>query len=278
MRYNSRMIPQDYHMHSSFSCDSRTPMAAMCRAAIGQGIGEIGFAEHFDLHPSENEACRDAFRLEPWARELERCREAFAGQLTIRAGVEIGEPHIYAERARELLESYGFDYALGSLHWVNGTLIFDPAYFQGRPAAQAFGHFFEELERMTRAGDFDVLSHFDVPVRTGFSVYGGYDPREHEDRIRPVLRNCIERGIALDLNTAALRGRARTLTPGLEILRWYVEMGGERVTLGSDAHRPEHVGLHLEAALETAQAAGLQHLTFFEGREARLVRLERFGP
>ena len=124
---------------------------------------------------------------------------------------------------------------------------------------------------MTRVGGFDVLSHFDVPVRTSHEIYGGYDPREYEDYIRPVLRNCVEHGIALDLNTAALRRKAKVLTPGVNILRWYVEMGGERVTLGSDAHRPEQVGLHLDAALDAARVSGLKYVTQFEKRRAGLI-------
>ena len=88
-----------------------------------------------------------------------------------------------------------------------------------------------------------------------------------------MLKNLIAQGIALDLNTAALRRRAQVLTPGLEILRWYVELGGERVTLGSDAHKPEQVGSHLPEAIEIARAAGLKYLTHFERRQARLVPL-----
>ena len=70
-----------------------------------------------------------------------------------------------------------------------------------------------------------------------------------------------------------MRRRAQTLTPGLQILRWYAQMGGERVTLGSDAHRPDQIGLHLPEALAAARAAGLKYLTFFERRQPRLVPL-----
>src|SRR5262249_42600954 len=152
------------------------------------------------------------------------------------------------------LARYPFDYALGSLHWVGEESVFDVDYFQRYPASVTFPAFFTELERMTALGGFDILSHFDVPVRTAFAVYGPYDPRAYEDHIRPVLKNVIAHGIALDLNTAALRRRAQVLTPGLDILRWYVEMGGERVTLGSDAHTPKQVGSHLDVALDTARA------------------------
>ena len=64
-----RPIPHDYHMHSHFSCDCQAPMAKMCQAAVERGIAEIGFTEHYDLHPLES-PCRDWFKLEPWAAEL----------------------------------------------------------------------------------------------------------------------------------------------------------------------------------------------------------------
>ena len=265
------MIPHDYHVHSNFSCDCKHSMAEMCAAAVARGIAELGFTEHYDLFPGEQDECRDSFRLEPWAAALERVQADFAGTLTVRAGVEIGEPHLYHAETTALLARYPFDYVLGSLHWVGKDSVFSTAYFEARTHDEAYRLFYEELERLTAVGDFDILSHFDVPVRTSFAVYGTYTPLDYADYLRPALRNCVERGLALDLNTAALRRRANVLTPGLDILRLYVELGGERVTLGSDAHRPEHVGSHLEVALEVARAAGLKYLTHFENRQARLV-------
>ncbi len=264
------MIPQDYHLHTHFSPDSKAPMEEMCLAAIEQGLPEIGFTEHYDLHPDE--WARDWFKPDPWFAEVRRCREAFAGGLIIRAGIEIGEPHLFQMEAQAMLAAHPFDYALGSLHWVGRKNIFDQDYF-ARPADEAFREFFIELEHMTRFGGFDVLSHFDVPVRVGYEVYGAYDPHRYEDVIRPVLRNCIAHGIAIDINTACLRRKSKLLNPGVDILRWYVEMGGERVTLGSDAHNPHQLGLHLEAALAAARAAGLKYLTFYERRKPRLVPL-----
>ena len=257
-------------MHSNFSCDCKAAMADMCQAAVDHKVPEIGFTEHYDLTPGED--CPDWFKLEPWAAELARVREQFRGQLIVRAGIELGEPHLFQAECAAMLQRYPFDYALGSVHWVGAESIFDKNYFR-RPAREAFRLFFEELERMTRAGGFDILCHFDVPVRVGFSVYGYYDPKEHADSIRPVLKNVVEQGIALDINTKGLDIPANVLTPGLDILRWYVELGGERVTFGSDAHRPVRVGDDIDVAIDVARAAGLKYVTMFEARQARLVPL-----
>ncbi len=262
------MIPHDYHMHSNFSCDCKATMQEMCQAALDRGLPEIGFTEHYDLHPGED--CRDWFRLEPWAGSIDRVRAQFTGRLAVRAGIEIGEPHIFQTEARAMVARYPFDYVLGSLHWVGPDSIFDPSYFRNRPPDDAWGSFYLELERMTRAGGFDVLSHFDVPIRTAFQIYGAYDPCRYERLIRPVLQNCIDHGVALDVNTKGLDTPAKALTPGLDILRWYVEMGGERVTFGSDAHRPVRVGDGIPEAIRVAKEAGLKQVTMFEKRQAAL--------
>lgn len=242
----------------------------MCLSAIALAIPEIGFAEHYDLHPDESP--RDYLQLEPWFAEIERCRVKFRGQLVIRAGIEVGEPHLFQAEMLSMLGRAPFDYAIGSLHWVGRSNIFDRAYFQ-RPAEEAFGLYFEELACMTALGGFDVLGHLDVPVRTGFTIYGGYDPRNYQGQIRTVLRNCIANGIALDVNTSAMRRRAQVLLPGTEILRWYAEMGGTRVTMGSDAHQPGEVGANLDAALEAIKTAGLSCVVQYQNRRSCFLPL-----
>ena len=264
------MFPHDYHLHSNFSCDSKASIVEQCLSALAKGLPEIGITDHYDLHPSE--ACRDWFRLNEWAAELAQARKEFEGRLIVRAGIELGEPHVYQAEAQAMLARYPFDYALGSLHWVGNEIVFDRHYFR-RPADEAFGLFFEELERMTRVGGFDVLSHLDVVVRVGKPIYGGYDPRHYEEAIRAVLQNCIAQGIALDLNTQGLRNRCQLLTPGVEILTWYAELGGERVTLGSDAHTPDVIAANFDMALDALRAAGLKYVTMFEKREARMVKI-----
>ena len=265
------MYPPDYHLHSHYSCDSKASIAEQCIGAIRKGLPEIGITDHFDWHPGDE--CRGFFRPIEWAAEFDRVQREFADRLIVRAGIELGEPHIYRTECQALLDSYPFDYALGSLHWVGDEIVFDRHYFD-RPMDEAYGLFFEELEYMTRAGGFDVLSHFDVVVRVGAPIYGRYDPARYEDAIRAVLRNCIDHGIALDVNTQGLRGRCQLLTPGVEILTWYREMGGERVTLGSDAHDPDYIGANFDAALEAMQAARLKYVTQFEKREARLIKID----
>ncbi len=264
-------FPLDYHLHTHFSCDSQASMAEMCQAAIALGLPEIGFADHFDNVPQD--ACCGYFRLEPWAAELETSRRQYHGRLTLRAGIEIGEPHVYTAEVKAILTQYPFDYAIGSLHWVGTNFTFAPAFFQ-RPANEAFRLYFDELEKMTRLGDFDILGHFEVAARVGYEVYGEYEPTRYEEVIRPVLQNCIARGIALELNTWSVRRSTGRIMPAPEILHWYREMGGERVTLGSDAHEPERITEDFDTALAALREVGIGYVTQFKNRQAVLIPLE----
>lgn len=246
-------------------------MAEMCRAAVALGLPELGISEHFDQ--TRLDTCYDFFQLEPWAAALAQCRSQFAGQITLRAGLEIGEPHQHPLEVQAILTRFPFDYIIGSLHWVHDEMTLEAPFFQ-KSADEAFGLYFEELEAMTRAGGFDIVGHFDVVTRAGYEVYGAYDPRRYEKVIRAALKNCIAHGIALELNTSSVRRAIRQVTPGPEILRWYAEMGGERVTLGSDAHAPDRITGHFAAAVDNLRAVGLNRVTQFQERQAKLVPLE----
>jgi histidinol-phosphatase (PHP family) len=261
-------IPHDYHMHTRFSEDGEDTPEIMCRRALELGVSEIGFSEHWDVGPYEQKP--RFFQPEPWYTEIERLRRLFAGQLIIRAGIEIAEPHLYAKEADEILSRFPFDYVIGSVHWVGPNFMFDAQYFQQHSADEIYTSYFSELERMVADSDIDIVAHLDIPARTAIPLLG-YDPSRYEKQVCGILEIVIRRGLALDINTAGLRKPAQNLMPDPLILKWYAEMGGKLVTLGSDAHRETEVARYLDAALDAVCAAGLTHVTQFEERQARLI-------
>lgn len=257
---------QDYHTHTNASCDSQATMVEMCRAALAAGVGEIAFTEHYDLNPKDD--CCDFYRPAAYFETLAAARDQFEPQgLTIRAGIELGETHLFAEAHRRVLSGWPYDFALGSLHWVGEHNVFDANYFRTYAARDVAEAYFGELLALVRHGGFDVLSHPDVWKRSAFAVYGRFNIADWEDLVRPVWQACIEQGIGIEINTSALRLPVSEAHPGPAALRWYREMGGEILTTGSDGHRPQHVGYALTAALDLARAAGFSRLACFERRK-----------
>ena len=240
-------------------------MEDVCQAAIARGLSEIAFTDHVDFGPVDPQ---DYFRLDEYLAEIERCRAHYGDQLSIRAGVEMGEPHIFPQETQDVLAAGDFDFILGSAHYAAGMQPAWKAPFFEQPLRQAYKAYFRQVVRLAAEGDFDVLAHLDLVKRDAHKFGINYDgPEPYEDMIRTALRSIVKRGKGIEINTSPLhRGQAEPC-PSLQILRWYREMGGQILTFGSDAHTANAVGACFDEAREMAQAAGFKRLARFEKRE-----------
>jgi histidinol-phosphatase (PHP family) len=236
--------------------------------AIESGLLELGITDHFDSHPLD--PCTDHLDLEGWWNSFVMCREKFAGQLLLRAGIEVSEPHRYPERVAKLISNYPWDYILGSLHWVDDYCIFEAAYFEQDPE-DAYQGYFDELYRLVDQADFDILAHADAVKRYGIEYYGDFRPKAYEDSIRRILRRLAERNLALEINTSTLRRSIDAPSPGATILQWFREEGGIYVTLGSDAHRPEEVSFRLRQMAKLVYDSGFRGVAQAELRKLILT-------
>jgi histidinol-phosphatase (PHP family) len=252
-------------MHTRFSCDGRNTMEEMCRASIELGMTEIAITDHLDVHPKDG--CPGYYVPRAYFAELERCRELFAGRLTIKAGIEVGDPHRFAEEEAPVLAAWPYDFALGSVHWIDDEAPFGAPFFKAHEAGWAWSGYFREMARLARADHYDVVAHIDLIKREGTQHYGVWDYAPYADEVRAILRTLIERGKGIEINTSGWRRAANEPCPGLPILSWYAELGGEILTIGSDAHGPEHVALRWNDGVALARQAGLRWLTTFEGRK-----------
>jgi len=265
------MLP-DYHLHSRASVDSRMEMDVACAEAIRLGLNELCFTEHVDLVPEDPDA--GYFDPDTYFAEIRRCREQFAGLLTIRAGIEVGESHRVRALQGSLTGRYPFDFVIGSLHWVGSETTMKPEYFDNKTRRQAYETYFTELLALVHAGDFDVLGHLDVPKRYEFPLHGSFDSAEFAEEIRAVLAACVSRGVGIELNTGSMRRTDGDPSPSPEVLGWYRELGGGILTLGSDAHRPQHIAHEFSRARDMIRAAGFTHLTTFERRQPMFVAID----
>jgi histidinol-phosphatase (PHP family) len=109
-------------------------MHAMCRRALKIGLPALAFTEHLDLtgwvvdqqdllehvRPlvgDDGLLTPDPLDVSDYLENIDRCRRQFP-ELRILSGVEFGQPHIDAERARQLLDLSALDHVNGSLHTV----------------------------------------------------------------------------------------------------------------------------------------------------------------
>ena len=271
----------DAHMHTDFSTDCSATVRSMLDAAVERGLRAVCITDHMDLdfppqegeeHPSGIQPFQ--FDVKEYFRVLTPLKEEYKDRLEVRIGIELGlRPHLGA-RYKELLAAYPFDFAIGSIHLIRGM---DPYYgklFEGRTDEDVYREAFEEtLCCIDRNEDFDTLGHLDYVVRYGKHQAEQYSYSAFADEIDAVLKRLISMGKGLEVNTGGLKYGLGFTNPHSDVIKRYRELGGEIVTVGADAHRPEHVGYEFEKAAGILKDCGFQYYTEFKERKPVFKKL-----
>lgn len=263
-------IIADQHMHSSFSFDSKSEMTDMIEAAYNKGLKHITFTEHndFDYPVSEQfPAGSWDLNVDSYLYDLLMAREDFYNKITVGFGVEVGMQESCFSKNNIMTNAQRFDFIIGSVHVVNGVDVYDDSFFKGRNAREAIDEYFDAvLTNIKKFKNYDVLGHLDYFTRRLPGGEADYKPSEHMDRIDEILRFLVENGKGLEVNTQTLARGLKNANPWPEVLKRYKELGGEIITVGSDAHKPEAIGAGFNNAAEIMQACGFNYYCMFVNR------------
>ena len=265
----------DYHVHSNFSVDCRVPMMESCRTAVAAGVTEIAFTDHVDHEPAD--PGHGYFRAEAYLHSIEEVQAAFAGQLTVLAGVEVDFNLRIAEQVERFLDRHTFDFVIGSVHYADGVLIF-PDYFRGRTLDDVFRPYYAQVLAAVKTGWFDTIGHLDLPKRYAPATHRTYDPLAYRDALEPVFAALIRQRMSFEINTSGLRQTPKTSMPGPAIVRWYVEAGGRLITTGTDSHAAQTVGAGLAQTLDMLHLCGIESVSAYKGRQRRQLPIVELRP
>jgi histidinol-phosphatase (PHP family) len=268
----------DLHVHSVCSADGLSSIADYARQAAALGLGEVGFCEHVDFDPRDQDY--GYLDILSYEQQITRARRQ-SPQVTLQQGVEVSYQSRREDEIRTWLSTCAWDCVVTSVHLVDyddgWAIVSEPdtagTYFAAHGQRQAYAPYLEELCRAACSGLGDVLGHLDLIKRFGVAHYGPFEPVAFEEEIRAVLQAAIDGGLGLEVNTSGLRQSPGEAYPTLAVLRWYRELGGEIVTVGSDAHHAGDLGAGIPEALAMAQEAGFRAIATFKERQVRWIDL-----
>lgn len=259
------MCYSDMHVHTASSPDAEIPAVELCEMALKAGVETIGFVAHVDLHPSDY--CYNGFSESDYFKELDL---AEASGIRILRGLEVGEPHRYLPEAESLFTRSRYDFITGALHWMEDGLILDEKPFIRGGALGIVERYYKETLEIVRTCPINILAHMGIfrrgMVRAGLAV--DFDETVlFPSLMREILGTMIRRGIALEVNTAGLRRPEKTTYPIAGVLRLYSELGGRRITLGSDTHRRENAFFGLSSGRTLIRSCGFEDAGIFVNSE-----------
>lgn len=259
------MMRADYHLHTNFSFDSESPLIAQIQAAIDHGLTEICLTDHYEppypglpLWQADLAARTKALQKPEIACLLEK--------ITVRQGVEVGLLDIpgYREEISRLVARHHLDFVIASCHMCQGEDPYYPQFFDGYTRSQGFTRYLEELVHLVRTmDDFSVVGHIDYPSKG--CPYADKMLRYHDapDAIDSLFSYVIDQGKGIEINTSIFRALGEDKLD-LVWLKRYRELGGEIITIGSDAHDPAPVGYGWDSAVRFLKQAGFSYVATFQ--------------
>lgn len=237
----------DFHMHSQVSFDATGKPEEMVKAAALAGLKEICFTDHIEYEVGASKQTM-VFSTEQYNAAYDHLASS---EVKIRRGIEFGlKPNNQEDLKRDLQRRH-FDFVIGSVHMVKEQDVYFAPFWEGKTMREAYRAFLEETLACVQAHDeFDVLGHLTFickspknPTREPI-LYN--DWREVSDEI---LRTLAQKGKGLEVNTSGVDVCGEFL-PSVDFFRRFKGLGGEVVTVGSDAHDPRRVGRYSREACE----------------------------
>ncbi|MCM1179190.1 MAG: histidinol-phosphatase HisJ family protein [Clostridium sp.] len=272
------MIATDMHIHSCFSSDSEEKPESIIETAIEKGFSYVYFTDHHDTDFPVSEQAPDMdFQLDfpAYINRLTNLREQYSGKIQLCIGVEQGICPEVADKVTAIAKEYNFDFIIGSSHLTgltNGDPYY-PEYYQGMTYRDAYRKYFmSEVENVRLTSAFDVYGHLDYAVRYCPDKTFVYRFDDYRDIFEELFKLLIEKGKGIEINTAGIR-KIGFPHPHRKALQLYREMGGEIITIGSDAHRQEDIGFGFDVAEELLYSCGFRYYTVFTNRKPAFLKL-----
>jgi len=246
----------DYHVHAAAHGEyqyTREWLEQFAERARTRGIMEIGFSEH------------DEFIDQIDLNLIKEVNNNYANAIKIRLGLEVDFIPGRQEKIRDIINQKGYDYIIGSVHYIDGWGFDHPDFkngFDDRNIDDIYSKYTNLLIEMISSGSFDIVGHLDL-----IKIWG-HRPRKKPARyyFEPVLKAVKSFGLAVEINSAGLRKMVEELYPAADLLEMMYAYNIP-ITFGSDAHHPAQVGEGLAEAYLSARKAGYRSLVRFDQHE-----------
>lgn len=278
---------EDYHVHSEYSDDSVYPVELIIKDAIQMGMSEICFTDHVDYgikrdwdDPRGMEYRRQEDGGDPFANvdypkyisKLQALQKACNDKIRVKIGLEFGIQMHTIPAYEKLFFRYPFDFIILSIHQVEDKEFWTQDFQNGRTQDEYNLRYYEEmLQVIDNYKNYSVLGHMDLIAR--YDTCGSYPFSKIKPIITQILQKVISDGKGIEVNTSSHRYGLSDLTPSRDILRLYKNLGGKIITIGSDSHKPEHLGKYISETKEELLELGFEYYCTFNKMKPIFHRL-----
>ncbi len=253
----------DYHLHTTYSPDGKMTIDEACTTALRMGLKYIAITDHIDFFPDDPTGEWILSDIPGYMNAIEQAKSIYR-DLDIARGLEVGYTPESFGTAAKMVMATNPDFVIGSAHLINGFDPYWPLYFENKTKDEAYREYLLYLYNGIRplSSICHVIGHLDYVVRR--APYEDTKMRhiDYQNILDDVLNSIISLGMGIEINTYGYRTGPEPM-PNYSIISRYRQLGGEILTIGSDAHDTSHVGHGISDAVMLAKEAGFRFITVF---------------
>lgn len=264
----------DFHIHTCNSHDSKQTVDELCESAISKNLQGVAITDHVDMWFCESDNTYE--NISACIAETNSAREKYADKLNIFQGIEMAEYLYNPKNAEKIMKLADYDVILGSVHSVHyadftdsySRLDFSKGAVSSDKIKGFLYEYFNKLYEMTENTDFDILTHLTCPLRYINGKYArNIDLAEFKAEIDEILKLIIKRKISLEVNTSCLGSAFNFTMPDSDVIKQYRDLGGNMITLGSDAHSPDRIAYGFDFAVSELRRLDFEEYYTFKKRK-----------
>lgn len=257
----------DFHVHSDYSLDCKYSMEDMVLKAIEKNMRSICFTDHIEFETTDKKL-DISFHVEDYFRKSKKVKYKFLKKIEILTGVEIGiQPHL-SEKYNQFINENSFDFVLMSLHTIKGKDMYSDKYLIDKDPLEVILEYYDDLYNcVTNFDNYDVVGHIDGVDRYFEDPSMVPEVKYYIDSVEKIFKELISSGKGIELNTSGVRYGLNYYHPKVELLQLYKRLGGEIITIGSDAHEPRFVGYEYRQAEKLLKELDFKYIYIFKERK-----------
>ena len=231
--------------------------------AIAAGLEEICFLDHLTLHQGGSHLSMTPDYVPFYYQSVRHLAHTFKNDIQVKAGLEVDYDPQNAEAAQKIIEPFDFDVIGGSVHFIEHVNMVSTKNTEARESESIdtlFSGYLALLAEMIDNFPVDIICHLDITKK-----FGRRPSADLQARFDDILDKISDKGLTVELNTSGYTHAAREFYPEPALLKKCKEKD-IRMTLGSDAHRPEQVARHFDEAVALLTDAGIDRISAFTRR------------
>lgn len=256
------------HTHSfPASHDGKNTLAEMLEQAQKKGVDFYGISDHFDYDYDICKMLPEEYRLtrngdeEEYFHTARHLQEAYEGVMNVAVGAEFGfsEKAEVQGRYAATYEKYRPDFVINSVHGGDGKDFARYTFPESKEDA------YRMYLRLIRAS-LDAPYPYDIVGHIGYIArYVPYEDKkfyleEFGKELDDIFQTIIQRGKILEVNSAT-KNLPQLCLPEVELLQRYYDLGGRKISFGSDAHLEARILDKRKEILLALKRIGFTHIT-----------------